>query len=491
MGCRNPNLNNTATNSLSVRNNPQAAISKINEEIALGRVAGPFDSPPFKTFNISPLALREKKNSAKVRLLHNLSAPHNGNSVNANIPDEAAHVKYQSLLDAISIIVENNCNYLAKSDIAEAYRLIPLHHSDHPLMGFKLNNKFYYDKCLPMGCRSSCAIFETFSDALVDILKSRFNVRHVVKILDDFLFLAPSHLECAQALEKFRLLARFINLPIADHKTSGPSTAIEFLGITLDTEKRECRLPPDKLADYSEELKSLGRKKFCTIRQLKSMAGKLSFASTVIMPGRTFIRRVYDAMCGHHNSNALVKLGSGCRKDLEVWQNFLENFNGKTFFKMLPAFDKNPFQLYTDSSGYGYGGILHPSFIQGVFPPSWLSFNIQILELYPILSLLEIFKAKLAGRLVMVNCDNAAIVHSLNKLSSKNKFVMSLIRKIVIILLLHNIRIKAVHIPGKQNYLADFLSRKQASWDLTSSFGLAPSPTQVPGAILPQNLSLD
>ena len=410
--------------------------------------------------------------------------------MNANIPDESAQVSYQNLLDAISIIVKHNCKYLAKSDIADAYRLIPLHHSDHPLMGFKLNNSYYYDMCLPMGCRSSCAIFETFSDAIVDILQVHFKVKHVVKILDDFLFLAPTHLECSQALQKFRLLAKYSILPIAEHKTFGPATSIEFLGIIIDTVKQECSLPSEKINEYSEQLRSLASKKACTIRQLKSMAGKLSFASSVVMPGRTFIRRLYDAMCGHNNPNAYIRLRSGCIKDLNVWINFLENFNGKTFFKMLPVFDNNPIQLYSDSSGYGFGGVFHPWFIQGTFPKSWSKFNIQILELYPIFALLEIFKRKMAGRHVIINCDNIAVVYSLNKLSSKDPVIMYLMRKIVLILLLHNISVKAVHIPGKQNSLSDSLSRKQVSAELTARFNLSNSPTPVPDAILPQNLSL-
>ena len=40
-----------------------------------------------------------------------------------------------------------------------------------------------------MGCSSSCRIFEHFSDALKWILETKFGLREVVKVLDDFLFL--------------------------------------------------------------------------------------------------------------------------------------------------------------------------------------------------------------------------------------------------------------------------------------------------------------
>lgn len=47
--------------------------SKINAEIAEGRIAGPFSSPPFTDFRLSPLAIVPKKEPNSYRLIHNLS----------------------------------------------------------------------------------------------------------------------------------------------------------------------------------------------------------------------------------------------------------------------------------------------------------------------------------------------------------------------------------------------------------------------------------
>ena len=79
-----------------------------------------------------------------------------------NIPDSKATVQYSTLEEALEIIsLCDNC-FLAKSDIADAFRLIPLSPEDYHLTGFKLNGKYFYDKCLPMGARSACLTFETF-----------------------------------------------------------------------------------------------------------------------------------------------------------------------------------------------------------------------------------------------------------------------------------------------------------------------------------------
>ena len=51
---------------------------------------------------------------------------------------------------------------MAKMDIEDGFRNIPVHPCDYHLLGFQWEGQFYYDKCLPLGASSSCKIFETF-----------------------------------------------------------------------------------------------------------------------------------------------------------------------------------------------------------------------------------------------------------------------------------------------------------------------------------------
>ena len=185
-----------SNNNRSVNTRPEVALAKVTSEVNLGRIAGPFFSPPFPNFKVSPLSLREKSTPGKFRLLHNLSYPYDSRSVNFNIPYEFSHLSYASVTDAISTINKLDTCYMAKADIAEAYRLLPIHPSCYNLLGFRLMGNYYFDQCLPMGASSSCAIFERFSDALIFILESVYNVFNTVKMLDDFLFIASSEEEC-------------------------------------------------------------------------------------------------------------------------------------------------------------------------------------------------------------------------------------------------------------------------------------------------------
>ena len=48
-------------------------------------------------------------------------------------------------------------------------------------------------------------------------------------------------------LNNFLTVCQRIGIPIANEKTMGPDRALQFAGITLDTELMEARLPEEKL----------------------------------------------------------------------------------------------------------------------------------------------------------------------------------------------------------------------------------------------------
>ena len=92
------------TNSKSTNDYHHFVKEKLQSEINAGRIAGPFTSPPFSTFQISPLAVRPKKTPGKFRLLQDLSHPYNETSINHNIPANKRNVQYSSVGEAIKKI---------------------------------------------------------------------------------------------------------------------------------------------------------------------------------------------------------------------------------------------------------------------------------------------------------------------------------------------------------------------------------------------------
>ena len=78
---------------------------------------------------------------------------------------------------------------MAKTDIKDAFRIIPIHPDDYKFLGFTLCGSYYYDWCLPMGASSSCKIFESLNQSLQLVMYSKFNVGSMSHMWDDFFFI--------------------------------------------------------------------------------------------------------------------------------------------------------------------------------------------------------------------------------------------------------------------------------------------------------------
>ena len=77
---------------------PDIIQQKIAKELAAGRKAGPFKTPPFINFRVSPIGLVPKKQPGEYRMIHHLSYPEGG-SVNDFIDPEICSVQYTKLVN--------------------------------------------------------------------------------------------------------------------------------------------------------------------------------------------------------------------------------------------------------------------------------------------------------------------------------------------------------------------------------------------------------
>ena len=121
------------------------------------------------------------------RLIHHLSHPA-GLSINDNIPQDLCTVQYQTIENAKAHIraLGQGC-FMAKTDIAEAFRIIPIQPAQYQMFGLCWRGQYYYDKCLAMGCSSNCQNFEHLSSALQWIATHQLDIQYISHILDDFI----------------------------------------------------------------------------------------------------------------------------------------------------------------------------------------------------------------------------------------------------------------------------------------------------------------
>jgi len=186
-----------------------------------GRIQGPFSYPPFSNLRVSPLGVLPKKAPGEFRMIHHLSFPY-GDSINTFIPSEFSTVKYATVDDAINFIKFLGRGWvLAKTDVRSAFRIIPLHPSDYPLLGLQWRVQWYYDRCLPMGCSSSSKTFESLSTAMEWIARNKLGIPHILHILDDFLIIGESTSDCQAKLQRCLHFCEDIGVPMAPEKNRG------------------------------------------------------------------------------------------------------------------------------------------------------------------------------------------------------------------------------------------------------------------------------
>ena len=455
-----------------------------------GRIIGPYDIPPVgHNYRISPLGVVPKKQAGQFRLIHHLSYPQ-GFSINDSIPPELSSVSYATIQDAIAFIQSSTSSvFMAKLDVESAFRIIPISPEDRPLLGFRWRGSYYMDAVLPMGCSSSCAIFECFSTALQWIAENKLHATAVVHFLDDFLFLANSQTKCDADLQAFITMCNQIGVPLAPEKTIAPTTSLICLAIMLDTVALEARLPLDKVQQCTELLNAFACRSKVTLRELQSLIGVLNFACSVDVPGRAFLRRLIDLTVGVAQPHHRIRLTQQAQLDIAMWLQFLQSFNGRSFFLNTHFITGDYLQLYTDASGsVGYGAVYGNQWFHGTWPASWLKHNITTLELYPIVAAVLVWGEEWTNKSVCFYTDNEALVAIINKQTSRDHCVMTLIRKLVLTCLQLNVSFTARHIAGRDNTLADKLSRLQ----VTEFRALAPwsriLPTTVPPSVSPEGL---
>ena len=152
--------------------NEELAKEKLEQEIALGRMAGPFPYKPISNLRCSLIGLVPKKTGG-FRLITHLSYPA-GSSVNNGIDDALASVRYSNFDNAVAIIKNlGQGALLGKLDVKSAFRLLRIYSGDFSLLGIKLGEFYYIDKMAPMGLKMSCAAWEAFTKFLNWSIKQR------------------------------------------------------------------------------------------------------------------------------------------------------------------------------------------------------------------------------------------------------------------------------------------------------------------------------
>lgn len=485
-----PNLSLTFPKKQPVK---ESLREKVLTELELGRFIGPFLCEPLVPLKVSPLTVIPKPGN-KVRMIFNLSFP-KGSSVNDNIAEEAKTVQYCSVADVSQWLLGQHTEcHMAKVDLKDAYRIIPVRKDCWKYLGIQLDGKFYIDRCLPMGAASSCRTFQLFSDALVWMLGNKFpGQQKIFNYLDDFLIAAPSYESCELALGRFLEMLSLLRVPVSEHKTVHASTSIVFLGIGIETKSQSLFIPHDKAVEVLKDVKSFLKEDNPRVKQWQRTLGRLCHLSTIVRSGRIFLSSVYGTLRGILSREQMIRrrIGAEARGDLLVWVKFLEEMvPGRQFRIFREPTTRSPTVVSDASASVGYGIVFGSKWVPGRWPIEWRSFNIAFLELFPIYMAIGTWIEHFRDTTVKVICDNQAVVTVINKLYSKDKMLRKICKPLALLVMTENIFLRAEHIQGAFNVGPDLLSRGRVVEFKKRFLRMDPTPTSVPSEFLPTNFVL-
>ncbi len=208
----------------SAKDHPEVVSNYLNREKAVNRmvVVSPQDLP-YIHCHISPFGVIPKKaKPGHWRLIVDLSSPANA-SVNDGIDKDMSSISYITTDNIVDPILGLGRGMLmAKADITQAYRIVPVHPDDRHLLGVQWQGEVLVDKVLPFRLRSAPIIFTAIADALQWIMVNH-GVSNVAHYLDDFITWGPPGAAvCQQNLDGIIPTCELTGTPLEADKCKGP-----------------------------------------------------------------------------------------------------------------------------------------------------------------------------------------------------------------------------------------------------------------------------
>ena len=210
------------------------------------------------------------------------------------------------------------------------------------------------------------------------------------------------------------------------------------------------------------------------------------FLMQTIFPGRPFVRRMYAKYSSVLNKDGRptraldfklkqhhhVRLDKEFKDDCRTWLDFLNgDLAGVVSRPMVDilgmAVMSHQICFYSDVSTakeLGFGCILNNKWIQGFWGSQFATKenpSIEFLKLFALAAGLLTWETEveLINTRVIVFCNNQAVIHMVNDMTSTCEKCMKLIRLMVLSGLRCNRRVTAKFVPSKSNGLTDALSR--------------------------------
>ena len=200
-----------------------------------------------------------------------------------------------------------------------------------------------------------------------------------------------------------------IGMPVADHKTIGPTQFPTYLGLLLNLVNMTLQIPEYKRVKNLERIQKLievhHSRKQTTVKKIQKLAGSLNFLCAAVPARKVFLRSLYRltrSPDGKTHPSHHRRILKEVYEDMLIFKTFLQDC-GKEEFCSIPFLIKkdvynHKLQLFANSSGAtdkGFGCVFQNQWAYS----AWGQTNLVSNDFSPNIALLELFAIVVAVKI--------------------------------------------------------------------------------------------
>ena len=359
--------------------------------------------------------------------------------------------------------------WVTSIDFKDAYFHIPIHSQSRKYMRFHLQGCSCQFEALPFGLSMAPMEFTVVAKE-VKLMALQKGIR-IHQYLDDWLVRASTLHTCLQHTQTLVTLCQELGWLVNKEKSVlAPKQVFNFVGYQFDLKEGKVRPTEERWQALTDKIRSMMSDPVCPVRKFMSLIGLLTATEKQVHLARLHMR----PMQWHLKNNwrvpesleKVIPVPKSLHPHLRWW---LEESNVLLGQPLHPL--KHALQIFTDASNEGWGAHLDDHTARGTWSLPESKFHINHLELKAVFLALKEFRTLVCNKTVLIATDNTTVVAYINKEGGmKSGSLCALLWRILSWCTRQQVTLRARHIPGRLNVIADKLSRLgqtiQTEWSL-------------------------
>ena len=359
--------------------------------------------------------------------------------------------------------------WVTSLDFSDAYFHIPINQRSRKYLRFHIRGRTFQLTALPFGLSTAPLEFTKVVKE-VKLMAQAQGIR-IHQYLDDWLLRAPCQEMCLRHTQTLLDLCRSLGWVVNMEKSElVPQQAFDFVGYHFDLSQGLVKPTQDRWTALSQKINLLLGLETCSVRQFMSLIGLLTATEKQVVSGRLHMRPIQWHLKKHwhvpESLEKIIPIPLSLHVHLRWWLSPDYVLSGQPLHPLQHAL-----QLFPDASNEGWGAHLGDCMAKGLWSRSESALHINLLELKAVLLALKQFEQWCCNQIVLVCTDNTTVVSYINKEGGmKSGSLCALLWRLLFWCNKRRIILRARHIPGHLNVIADKLSRHnqviQTEWSL-------------------------